>query len=103
MSTCRSCSAEIRWETTEAGKAIPLDPEPRADGNVDVVFIGGEQLAVVLGPHDAVTAQAAGHQLYVTHFSTCPSAGAWRRRSAAAEPRNGVVPLTKAREVCDSS
>lgn len=77
---CRSCGAPIVWETTVTAKAMPIDPDPDPAGNVDVVWIGGERVALVLGPADAVAAQAAGHKLYVSHFGTCPSAGAWRRR-----------------------
>lgn len=78
---CRSCQQPIRWETTPAGKAIPLDPDPHPSGNVDVVYVGGELVAIVLGPADAVSAQAAGHKLYRSHFATCPNADAHRKRA----------------------
>jgi len=29
MKTCKGCGAEIRWIKTEAGKAMPLDANPR--------------------------------------------------------------------------
>lgn len=79
MSRCRTCRAPVRWESTTAGKTIPLDPEPVAKGNIDVVWIGGEEVAVVLGNDDAMAAQAAGHKLFVSHFATCPNASEHRR------------------------
>jgi hypothetical protein len=79
MATCRSCGAEIRWERTAAGKAIPLDPAPVSEGNIDVVWTGGSEVAAVLGPDDALAAQAAGHRLYLTHFATCPNAATHRK------------------------
>lgn len=61
---------------------MPLDLEPSRDGNVDLVWIGGERFAVVLGPGDAVAAQASGHELYLSHFVTCPNAAAHRRATS---------------------
>lgn len=42
MSTCRSCGAEVLWAKTRAGKAMPVDPEPTAEGNV---LVGGKERA----------------------------------------------------------
>lgn len=78
--TCRSCGAPIRWERTSSGKRIPLDADPARGGNVDVVWIGGERVAVVLGPADAAAAEVDGHVLYRAHFATCPDAATHRRR-----------------------
>lgn len=93
MSRCRSCGAEIRWAETAAGKTIPLDVEPISTGNVDIVFIGGEEVALVLGPGDAVAAQAAGHKLFLSHFASCPNAAQHRqdsRRARDAESRQTI-------------
>lgn len=79
MTRCRSCDAEIRWAKTAAGKRMPLDPEPSQKGNVQIGHVGGEEIAIVVGPADAVAAQAAGVELYLSHFVTCPNAAAHRR------------------------
>lgn len=78
-STCRGCGQEILWFTTLAGKAMPVDPEPAPTGNVDLVWVGGDEIAVVLSKEDALSAQAAGHKLYLSHFTSCPQAGRFRR------------------------
>jgi hypothetical protein len=79
MSRCRSCDAPIRWAKTAAGKRMPLDVEPVRTGNVQLGHVGGEEVAIVVGPADAVAAQAAGHEIYTSHFATCPNAAAHRR------------------------
>lgn len=66
---CRSCGAEIFWRKTTAGKMIPLDREPVADGNLSVV--NGVAVSAKDVPESALR--------YVTHFATCPNANAWRR------------------------
>jgi hypothetical protein len=86
MSRCCSCDAPIRWAKTAAGKTIPIDAEPRRDGNVQLGYVGGYMVAIVVNDADALAAQAAGHDLYVSHFATCPNAGAHRRSSS---PSNG--------------
>lgn len=76
MSACRSCGAEIRWERTAAGKPIPLDPEPVADGNL-AIRDDGRVVAYIDGDGERI---ALGRPLrYVTHFATCPNADQHRR------------------------
>lgn len=78
MTSCRSCGAPIRWaRTVGAGKSMPLDAEPSADGNVQLV--GPHEAAVVLAGLDLYAAQQAGVPLYVSHFATCPHAANHRR------------------------
>jgi hypothetical protein len=79
MSRCRSCDAPIRWAKTAAGKVIPVDPEPTPKGNIQLGYVGGKEVAIVVNDADALAAQAAGEDLYVTHFSSCPNAAAHRR------------------------
>jgi hypothetical protein len=79
---CRSpkCGAPIRWVKTAGGKAIPLDAEPNQDGNVQVGYIGGEEVAIVLNDAaDRAAAQVDGQQLYMPHHATCPDVKAFRR------------------------
>lgn len=75
MSACRSCNATIRWERTAAGKPIPLDPEPRPDGNLCIRDDGR-----VVSDHGF----PASAPRYVTHFATCPNANQHRRPPTAA-------------------
>jgi hypothetical protein len=77
MHQCRSCKAPITWATTENGKRIPVDPKPRADGNLVLLGAGrgGAPLAVIFN-----AVQHAGRQRYVSHFATCAWAGAHRSK-----------------------
>ncbi len=85
MNRCRSCDALIRWAKTSAGKLMPLDAEPTRNGNVQLGWVGGEEIAIVVGPADAVAAQAAGIELYLSHFATCPSAAQHRASRPSGE------------------
>lgn len=81
---CRSCKAPVEWSIRDdTGKAMPLDPEPRADGNVmktgrtdpqrgnaPIVTVYARQLRDTMPPGPR----------FAPHFATCPHAGAWRRR-----------------------
>jgi len=62
---CRSCQAEIRWITTEAGRQAPVDARPEKR------FIIEDRLAGEVGR--LVDA-------YVSHFATCPDADQHRTR-----------------------
>lgn len=74
--TCRSCGAEVLWAKTQQGRAIPLDREPVASGNVE--FTGVLDTVRVLAPDgDAVL---FGGPRYVSHFATCPQADHWKTR-----------------------
>lgn len=72
MASCRSCEAEIIWATSTTGKAIPLDAQPTANGN----------LSLVAGTAHAYTAEdeRLKRERYTSHFATCPEAGQWRKR-----------------------
>lgn len=77
--------AELLWARTLSGKAMPLDAAPSPAGNVflhDGTDRGGESSPVVtvLGARAALEARGAGRTLYKSHFSTCPSAGQFRRK-----------------------
>lgn len=68
--TCKSCSAPIEWaKSARTGKAMPLDLEPTAHGNL--VVIDG-----VAHPAPADT----GRERRTSHFATCPQATSWRQR-----------------------
>lgn len=70
MSSCRSCGAPIEWARTPKGKRIPLDVEPRPDGNL--AFVAGELVNAAGLPPEV--------ERRVSHFATCPNAAQHRRR-----------------------
>ena len=80
MARCRTCTREILWALTERGKPIPIDPEPRPDGNIVLGGFGGveDRVAHVLGAEETTS-----EPRYVSHFATCPQAETHRRRRAA--------------------
>ena len=68
--TCRRCRAPLLWVRTAAtGKWMPLDPEPREDGNVAIDLSTGMAHVLAGAERDEVAKWAA---LYVSHFATCP-------------------------------
>lgn len=69
MNACQSCGAAMRWVKTEAGKNMPLDPEPIRGGNVEM----RNGVAHVVQPDDET-------RRYVSHFSTCPNANGHRTK-----------------------
>jgi hypothetical protein len=77
-SQCRSCGRPIVWAISAAGKNIPLDPEPRADGNLlrHASTLDGKIVfrAEVVDRDDPTLANR-----YVSHFVTCPDAKNFRR------------------------
>lgn len=94
VSRCDACGQPIVWATTERGRRIPLDPEPRPDGNVELICVHGVDVARVVTAvreqeleQQAVAAIRAGREpelrLHMSHFATCPSADTFRRRARA--------------------
>lgn len=80
---CEHCHAPLLWLTTDAGKRMPVDADPRPDGNV--VRIG--KAAGVLGPQKAAAARSAGTPLWLHHVVSCPHADRWRSKPAARPSR----------------
>lgn len=78
MTTCSTCERPILWALSERGKPIPIDPQPRADGNIVLRALGGveDRVAHVLKPDETASAEPR----YVSHFATCPQAETHRRR-----------------------
>ena len=89
--SCGSCKRQVRWATTNTGKPMPLEPHPRDDGNVALVDVGGQCLAIVLSdanpnaPRGRPVLSIARRQvtLYLAHFAVCPNAPQHRKRRAA--------------------
>lgn len=72
--TCRSCGAPIRFVRTTKGKLMPIDREPVEGGNVEIVDDG----KALVHANDAPS--LLGGDRFVSHFSTCPEAEAWRSK-----------------------
>lgn len=76
---CRSCKAPIVWAKTRTGKDMPIDAEPRPDGNIRLTVRGGQPYADVLSAARIATSTSWG-ALRTSHFVTCAQAGQWRTR-----------------------
>ena len=74
LGPCRACPATVRWVVVaKTGRRMPLDPEPREDGNVRLDHTGQ---AVVVGKaaKARILASVNGASFgpwYVSHFVTC--------------------------------
>lgn len=85
--TCRSCHAAVIWAKTRAGKTMPLDHEPREDGNFFVSLPVDVSAPIVAVPVNEQSTEAAGYRRdptrsrFVSHFATCPNADQHRRPS----------------------
>lgn len=76
VADCRSCGAEIIWTVTERGKRMPVDAEPRPDGNIRL------EQSTAGAPLTAVYSRASllsMEERHTSHFATCPQSGQWRR------------------------
>lgn len=72
MSACRSCGARVLWaRTLTTGKAIPLNPEPKAGGNLQLK----DGVARYVQPSRTI-------KFYVSHFVDCPNANGHRTSRA---------------------
>jgi hypothetical protein len=74
-SNCGSCQAPVIGALTVNGKFMPVDAEPREDGNLTLTDAD---------PIPHVTVIKAGQTVdgprYVSHFATCSNAAQHRRR-----------------------
>ena len=78
---CRGCGAKILWIRTAAGMNMPCDPEQvtyweRPGSTGKVVTPNGQ---VISCEFEGDLAKATGIG-YISHFSTCPVAGRFRRK-----------------------
>lgn len=75
INQCRSCDAPIIGALTVNGKWMPVDAEPRADGNLSLTEAEPIPQVTVIKASDGVEGRR-----YVSHFVTCPNAERRRRR-----------------------
>lgn len=82
--SCRSCRQRIVWAVVRAsGKRIPLDPEPRGDGNLAVIGAtdtGVPAITYLRGGTPPMGDDPVDADRFATHFATCPNAARHRRR-----------------------
>lgn len=73
---CKWCKAAIFWASTEkTGRAMPIDLEPVANGNLVVsLSTTSHFVARYLKKNEATT-----DRRYVSHFATCPAAAKFRK------------------------
>jgi hypothetical protein len=79
MGRCKSCAAPITWAKTRTGKSIPLDRDPVPHGNITIIDHAGDTPIVSVGQLELGEVEHSTFR-YQSHFSTCPDAGAHRRR-----------------------
>ena len=71
---CKSCGARVIWARTQNNKAMPLDYEPCADGNVELLPSGD---CIVMGPSARLYIEGPLHK---SHFATCEFAKKHRKK-----------------------
>jgi len=83
---CTTCGRPMIWcQARRSHKSLPVDPEPRADGNLFAVIGRGYKGAPLidttnqLPDPDLFTDTADVIPRYVSHFATCPQADQHRR------------------------
>ncbi len=82
---CRTCAADIVWCTTEKGRKMPVDAAASADGNIRVIGTHRDEQdrptprIRVARDDEAAAALFDDAPRYLSHFTTCPNAKAWRR------------------------
>lgn len=69
---CRSCGAEMIMARTIKGAWMPIDAEPVPDGSLVITTQKGGTMVRPMAPGEDA------ERRYVSHFATCPQAGAWR-------------------------
>lgn len=87
MSACKSCDQPIRWVVmASTGKRMPLDEQPRDDGNVRLL---GSSDPSGLPIAEYVRGGEPASQRFVPHFASCPEADKYRKSDAKRAQRAG--------------
>jgi len=73
MSRCHGCGRPIQWVETMRGKRMPIDPEPRDDGNI-ILLTGYTSVGPTMARRAKVirAGEHLGETHYATHLATCP-------------------------------
>lgn len=81
-SVCPSCENQVRWVRSSNGKWMPIDPEPAPKGNL--VIVNGVATVVTKENEAELSTDPLTRERrprYVSHFTTCPDAHRYRRRT----------------------
>lgn len=80
VKACRSCKRAIIWTRTHKGKRMPVDADPREDGNIVLrEDPTGRVIAEYPGKEHATLFNDDRRPRYVSHFATCPERNDWRK------------------------
>lgn len=80
LAVCKSCKAPVIWAETSAGKRMPIDATPVADGNLRLMHGPGSGKVLVI---TGAPPEGSEEPRFVSHFSTCPEAVRFRRERKA--------------------
>lgn len=80
---CKSCGAKVVWVMTEAGKKMPIDPDPSEFGNI---YFQKDGTVLVLTKYSAEGQRRLGKDLFLSHFVTCPNASSHRKAKSPKAP-----------------
>jgi hypothetical protein len=75
LDKCKSCGTEMIWAKTPAGKLMPLDRTPTADGMW--ALDEAEGACYFVSPGSFAFFDGPRHH---SHFATCPDAAKHRKR-----------------------
>lgn len=86
MAHCRVCGADIDWIETAGGKSTPVNPayievDPHPLGNTKIYTDSGKVVTgIKLKDQGGLFPPGSVIRGRVSHFSTCPYAGNFRRK-----------------------
>jgi hypothetical protein len=76
ISICKGCGATIHWIETENGKIMPVNT-----GVVTVILNESRRITLVTEKGETLYAAKPGDKGYVPHWSNCPKANKFRKKS----------------------
>jgi hypothetical protein len=86
---CRSCKAPIVWAVTAKGEKMRVDEQQVLPGVGNLVLwfevdgLGNPVDPPTQRVMTATAEQRASGPVWLSHFATCPRAGAWRKSEAS--------------------
>lgn len=84
LAVCKACKGSVIWGETSAGKLMPVNAEPVADGNLRLMYgPGGGKVLIITG----APPEGSAEPRFMSHFATCPEAARYRREKKAKSQR----------------
>lgn len=77
MALCKFCDKHIDWRKTEAGKSMPVDPEPLEWNDLE---IGDVAINVHGRTRKKNEHMSENGEWWISHFATCPHANEARSK-----------------------